>query len=100
MNYHPDMYGAAERRSSWNLARGRVYTIDLMFRQPMPDALPLLLVRAHSHIYGDVVWVYLPRSYCLYFDDRDIYIINSGMVLYGILFEGWTSVGEPLLRIV
>jgi hypothetical protein len=76
--------------------RGRVYTIDLMFSQPMPDDEFPLLVRAHSHIYGDVVWMYLPRSYCLYFTDR----VNGGRVLYGIICEGWTNDGEPLLRLV
>ena len=95
MNYPtPDIYDATEGRRN-NLVRGRVYTIDFMFRQPVPnDEFPLLLVRARSHIYGDVVWVYLPRMYCLYFDDRVVHMINSGRVLYGIICDGWTNWGS------
>ena len=99
MNY-PDLYAVGSRHPRRGLVQGRVYTIDRMVRHPMPDALPLIQVLAHSHIYEDVVWVYLPRSFGLYFDDRDVYMINTGRVLYGILCEGWTDVGEPLLRLV
>jgi hypothetical protein len=99
MNY-PDLYAARSRHPCRDLVQGRVYTIDLMVRHTMPDALPLLQVLAHSHTYGDVVWMYLPRSFGLYFDYRDMYMINNWRVFNGILCEGWTDVGEPLLRLV
>jgi hypothetical protein len=96
-----DMYAAVESRCRcWNVERGRVYTIDLMFKQHTSDALPLL-VQLVTYMGTSCGCTY-PR-HIVSISMIDIHMTNSGRVLYCIfLMAGrmWGASVEARMKVL